>query len=182
MTPEPTNLWYLLYAKPRQELRAQQQLANQGYHTFVPQITLQKLRANRWCEVTEPLFPRYLFLHVSTGQELDMRAIRATRGVSDFVRFGQSLATVPQQLVAQLTQQQMVLKQQPAKPQLKGGDTVSILTGPFAGLEAVFQTADGDKRSIILISLLGQWVPKPFDNSQFAAKKETIGTEVVTKR
>ncbi len=172
MTPQPAALWYLLYCKPRQELRAQQHLANQGFHSFVPQITLQKLRANRWCQVTEPLFPRYLFLHLPAGQELNMRAIRATRGITDFVRFGTQLATVPQQLVALLTEQQISSKQQPTANRLQKGDAVSILTGPFSGLQAVFDTADGDKRSIILISMLGQWVAAAIDNKHIVAKKD----------
>lgn len=170
MTQQPAALWYLLYCKPRQELRAQQHLANQGFHSFVPQLTLQKLRANRWCEVTEPLFPRYLFLHLPAGQELNLRAIRATRGITDFVRFGTQLATVPQQLVALLTEQQISLKQQTIPPVLKAGDAVSILTGPFAGLNAVFNTQDGEKRSIVLVSLLGQWLATTVDNSAITAK------------
>lgn len=173
MTHQSAVLWYLLYCKPRQELRAQQHLANQGFHSFVPQITLQKLRANRWCDVTEPLFPRYLFLHLPAGQELNMRAIRATRGITDFVRFGLQLATVPQQLVAQLTAQQITLKQQLPEAGFKPGEAVNILTGPFAGLQAVFNTTDGDKRSVILVSLLGQWVASSFDNGQLAPKKPT---------
>ncbi|MEW5681797.1 MAG: transcription/translation regulatory transformer protein RfaH [Pseudomonadota bacterium] len=170
MTQKSAALWYLLYCKPRQELRAQQHLANQGFHTFVPQLTLQKLRANRWCEVTEPLFPRYLFLHVPSGQELNMRAIRATRGITDFVRFGTQLATVPQQLVALLTEQQISQKQQVVLPVLNAGDAVDILTGPFAGLNAVFNTQDGEKRSVVLVSLLGQWLETSVDNSAIKAK------------
>ena len=102
-----TNLhWYLLYCKPKQELRAQQHLANQGFTSFVPQITLDKLRGGKWQQVTEPLFPRYLFLHISNAEQLNFRAIRATRGITDFVRFGSALATVPDQLVQQLTAEQ----------------------------------------------------------------------------
>lgn len=167
------NQWYLLYCKPRQELRAQQHLANQGYNSFLPQISLQKLRGNKWQQVTEPLFPRYLFLHIGNSEQLNMRAIRATRGITDFVRFGHQLATVPDTLLQLLTQQQITLKQQVADCRLKKGDEVSIINGPFSGLQAVFDTADGDKRSIILISMLGQWVTAEVDNQQIVAKKHT---------
>lgn len=167
------NQWYLLYCKPRQELRAQQHLANQGYNSFLPQISLQKLRGNKWQQVTEPLFPRYLFLHIGSVDQLNIRAIRATRGISDFVRFGSQLATAPNALVQLLTQQQIILKQQPEDCRLKKGDAISIINGPFSGLQAVFDTADGDKRSIILISMLGQWVSAAVDNQQIVAKKHT---------
>lgn len=167
------NQWYLLYCKPRQELRAQQQLANQGYSSFLPQITLQKLRSNKWQQVTEPLFPRYLFLHLPAGQELNISAIRSTRGISDFVRFGAQLARVPSALIQLLTEQQIALKQQPKDNRLKKGDEVSIINGPFSGLQAVFDTAEGNKRSIVLISMLGQWVEALVDNKQIVVKKDT---------
>ncbi|NRQ42237.1 transcription/translation regulatory transformer protein RfaH [Rheinheimera sp. YQF-2] len=167
--------WYLLYCKPRQELRAQQQLANQGYGSFLPQITQQKLRGNKWLQSTEPMFPRYLFLHLPVGQELNISAIRATRGISDFVRFGAQLARVPAALIQLLTEQQIQLKQQPQDTSLKKGDEISIVNGPFSGLQAVFSSADGDKRSSILISMLGQWVEAAVDNSQIAVKNNTGG-------
>lgn len=170
---QSANQWYLLYCKPRQELRAQQHLANQGYNSFLPQISLQKLRGNKWQQVTEPLFPRYLFLHIGSSEQLNMRAIRATRGITDFVRFGYKLATAPDTLLQLLTQQQIALKQQPVDSHLKQGDEISIVNGPFSGLQAVFDTADGDKRSIILISMLGQWVTAEVDNQQIVAKKNT---------
>lgn len=167
--------WYLLYCKPRQELRAQQQLANQGYSSFLPQITQQKLRGNKWLQTTEPMFPRYLFLHLSAGQELNISAIRSTRGINDFVRFGAQLARVPAELIQLLTEQQIKLKQQPQDTALKKGDEVSIVNGPLSGLQAVFNSADGDTRSSILVSLLGQWVEAAVDNSQIAVKNNTNG-------
>ena len=167
--------WYLLYCKPKQELRAQQHLANQGFTSFVPQITLDKLRGGKWQQVTEPLFPRYLFLHISNAEQLNFRAIRATRGITDFVRFGSALATVPDQLIQQLTSQQINLKQQSGSGRLKTGDAVSIIKGPFSGLNAVFDSADGEKRSLILVSMLGQWVSTVVDNQQLVPKNPADG-------
>ena len=165
--------WYLLYCKPKQELRAQQHLANQGFTSFVPLITLDKLRGGKWQQVTEPLFPRYLFLHISNAEQLNFRAIRATRGITDFVRFGSVLATVPDQLIQQLTAEQIILKQQAADARLKTGDAVSIIKGPFSGLNAVFDSADGETRSLILVSMLGQWVSASIENQQLQLKNSS---------
>ena len=167
--------WYLLYCKPKQELSAQQHLANQGLTSFLPEITLDKLRAGAWQQVTEPLFPRYLFLHISNSEQLNIRAIRATRGITDFVRFGSALATVPDQLIQQLTAEQMSLKQQPAEGRLKAGEAVTIIKGPLSGLNAVFDCADGEKRSLILVSMLGQWVSTRVDNQQLVPKNPADG-------
>ena len=162
--------WFLLYCKPKQELKAQQHLANQGLTSFVPQLQVEKLRAGKWQLITEPLFPRYLFLQITDPEQLNMRAIRATRGIVDFVRFGQSLAQVPATLIQLLTQQQLLQRQQPASQRLSQGQPVSIMQGPYSGLDAVFKSADGEKRSLILISLLGQWVETSIDNSGITAK------------
>jgi transcriptional antiterminator RfaH len=169
---QTTSQWYLLYCKPRQEARAQQHLANQDYTSFLPQISVQKLRGNSFVVVTEPLFPRYLFLHLPANHELNISAIRATRGVSDFVRFGNQLAKVPAELVQLLTRQQMNLRQQPTKSRLTKGDEINILAGPFSGLQAIFDAEEGDKRSLILISMLGQWVKAAIENKHIVAKKD----------
>jgi transcriptional antiterminator RfaH len=146
--------WYLVYSKPRQELRAQEQLANQGFESFTPLITLNKIRAGKTTTVTEPLFPRYLFL--KCPQIPNLSTIRSTRGVAGLVRFGDTLATVPTTLVHLLLQNQLERQQQaPAQP-FKPGETLEILNGPFASLNAVFKQSDGAHRSIILLNFLGQ--------------------------
>ncbi|HAW94465.1 MULTISPECIES: transcription/translation regulatory transformer protein RfaH [unclassified Arsukibacterium] len=162
------NCWYLLYCKPRQEQRAQQHLANQGFSSFVPVLTVNKLKAGKQVKVTEPMFPRYLFLQISSEQ-LNLSTIRSTRGVTDFVRFGQQLAQVPNSLITTLSQQQMAQQQQEDQNQpFKPGDELTVLNGPFSGIQAVYQLADGDKRSIVLLNLLGQWVKTAMDNQQIS--------------
>jgi transcriptional antiterminator RfaH len=39
-------------------------------------------------------------------------------------------------------------------PQFTPGQTVKILTGPFAGVRAVFDMSDGQARALVLIELL----------------------------
>lgn len=154
--------WYLLYSKSRQEQRAQQHLANQGFESFAPHILVKKLRAGKTVEVNEPLFPRYIFL--KCPKALNLSTIRSTRGVAGLVRFGDKLASVPTSLVHQLIQQQIVLQQQTPTQPFQPGDTLEILNGPFASLNAVFQQADGEQRSIILLNFLGQQLQLSFEN------------------
>jgi len=158
--------WYLLYSKPRQESRAQQHLANQGFDSFVPQITQRKLQAGKIIDKTDLLFPRYIFLKVNNTVNLGV--IRSTRGVAGFVKFGDVIATVPTELITRLMQQQITMQQHaPAHP-FTVGDVVTILDGPFAGLNAVFQQADGECRSFILLQFLGQTQQVLIDNNNLA--------------
>ncbi|EIW89376.1 transcriptional activator RfaH [Alishewanella agri BL06] len=154
--------WYLLYSKSRQEQRAQQHLANQGFESFAPHILVKKLRAGKTVEINEPLFPRYIFL--KCPKALNLSTIRSTRGVAGLVRFGDTLARVPSALVHNLLQQQIVLQQQTPTQPFQPGDTLEILNGPFASLNAVFQQADGEQRSIILLNFLGQQLQLSFEN------------------
>lgn len=154
--------WYLLYSKSRQEQRAQQHLANQGFESFAPHILVKKLRAGKTVEINEPLFPRYIFL--KCPKPLNLSTIRSTRGVAGLVRFGDKLASVPTSLVHQLIQQQIVLQQQTPTQPFQPGDKLEILNGPFASLNAVFQQADGEQRSIILLNFLGQQLQLSFEN------------------
>ena len=68
------------------------------------------------------------------------------------VQFGQTPAMVSEELVA-------ILKEREAsrdpEGQPKAGDTVIVLDGPFAGLEAVFEMADGEGRAMVLLEILG---------------------------
>lgn len=163
-----TNPWYLVYCKPRQEQRAQQHLVNQGFTTFLPALTVTRLKAGKQLTVTEPMFPRYIFLQIDSDQ-LNISNIRSTRGVSDFVRFGQHLARVPAELIDSLSLQQQVQQQREYQNlPFKEGESLTVLNGPFSGIQAVYQLADGDKRSFVLLNLLGQWVKTSMENQQLA--------------
>jgi transcriptional antiterminator RfaH len=148
------DCWYLIYSKPKQEQRAQQQLAIQGFETYCPLVTNQKVRGSKTITKQEPLFPRYIFIKCADASLL--AKVRNTRGVGGIVKFGDTLATVSDALVFALVNQQMVIMQQPVEHPFKVGESLEILTGPFSSLNAVFLQADGMERCIILLNFLGQ--------------------------
>lgn len=156
--------WYLVYCKPKQEQRAQLHLQRQGFNSFLPVVSLTKTKAGKKQLVTEPLFSRYLFLQYNA--DLSLAKIRSTRGVAGLVKFGQSIATVPNSLIYSLIQQQLQLQQQDKQhQQFTKGDVVEVLSGPFAALNAVFQLADGESRSMVLLQFLGQPIQLSLDNN-----------------
>lgn len=160
--------WYLLYSKTREESRAQQQLANQGFESFVPQITLKKIQAGKVVNKTELLFPRYIFL--KPNNSLNLSVVRSTRGVAGFVKFGQALAQVPESLIQSLKRQEANLQlSQPAHP-FQQGDKLNVLHGPFANLNAVFRQPNGESRSLILLNFLGQQLELSIDNKNLARR------------
>lgn len=144
--------WFLVYCKPRQELRAQQNLANLGFNSYLPQLTKTRKRGGIEVEIKELLFPRYLFIQAQA--DANLAVVKNTRGVADFVRFGGVIAKIPTDLIEQVTRQQISFQKEHQQQEYLAGEVVEICDGPFMGMQAIFQTADGEKRSMILIQLL----------------------------
>jgi transcriptional antiterminator RfaH len=155
--------WYLVYTKPRQEKIALEELENQDYIVYLPLIDVEKIVRGTRTLAREPLFARYLFIRLDTLGTKSWAPIRSTKGVANLVRFGTNPARVADDLVnaikAGLQGAPVVLQHQP-------GELVMITSGPFRGIEAVFQTYDGDQRAVILLSLMGKNVRATQDLAQ----------------
>ena len=165
--------WFLLQTKPRQEIRAVENLERQGVVSFCPQISVEKLSRGKRIQVQEVLFPGYLFISFNY-QTITSTTIRSTRGVSHFVTSSGSPVQVPQQLIDGL-KQRVAVGGVEASPNLpKSGDKLEILEGPFRGLDAIFSQPDGASRAIVLIKLLNQQVQAtlPFTSLNLVDKAE----------
>ena len=148
--------WYVIHTKPRQEKRALKNLLGQGYDCYLPELHREKLYAGVIQINSEPLFPRYLFIRLDSSQGGKSWApIRSTLGVSRLVTFGAEPARVDTELIDLLRQHTEALQVSPEKIH-KVGDLVTIVAGPFAGLEAVYEMDDGESRAMVLIELLSR--------------------------
>ena len=54
--------WFLVQTKPKQEVRALENLERQGLKAFCPQILVEKIRRGQRKVSKEVLFPNYLLL------------------------------------------------------------------------------------------------------------------------
>lgn len=142
--------WYLVQCKPRQDERAEDNLARQGYEISRPKCQYQRLIRGHRQWAVESLFPGYLFINLPA--ESNWGPLRSTRGVSRVVSFGGVPVAVSDSLVKQLQARAEI----DLKPELKPGDNVRITEGGFAELNAIFMSMDGDERGILLISLLNR--------------------------
>jgi transcriptional antiterminator RfaH len=148
---ENAHGWYVVHTKPRQEVRAFENLQNQGFDCFLPTMQIQKLRQQRVRTVTEPMFSRYLFIQLDNHSQ-NWGPIRSTLGVSKLVSFGHQPAKVPPDLID-------LLKNAPVEKlerMFSHGDRVQLASGPLKGLEGEYLAHDGENRALVLIDLLGQ--------------------------
>jgi transcription elongation factor/antiterminator RfaH len=157
----PTTAWYLVHTKPRQEDVALTNLQRQGYECYLPQMRVERIRRRKAEIATEPMFPRYLFIQLdSSDQGKSWSPIRSTLGVSQLVHFGARAAKVDDTLVDLLRQREQAM---PLDPMFHSGDSVFITDGPFSGIEAIYQTADAERRAFILLEILSKPVSMQID-------------------
>lgn len=104
----------------------------------------------------EPLFPRYLFIQLGQGNSAKSWApIRSTKGVSRLVCFGVEPAKVDNRLIELLRAQEISAQAEPARL-FTPGERVRLTEPPFAGVEGVYQMADGERRVMVLIEMLSK--------------------------
>ncbi len=144
--------WYVVLTKPRQELRCQEQLQEQGGEVFLPMLEVEKLQRGKKIKKWEPLFPGYLFLQTACDNAL-LGKVRSTLGARQLLSFVNTLVTVNDCLITDIKHRCMQLE----KPELfKVGQKVRMLDGPFKDYEALFHKYDGTERAVILLTLLNQ--------------------------
>jgi transcriptional antiterminator RfaH len=150
------RFWYLVYTKPRQEYLAQENLVRQGYQTYLPRIHQTRSRNGRYIKNIEPLFPRYFFVNLDTETD-NWAPIRSTIGVSKIISFDGIPAVVPDQLIRTLKENddktgiQRLNQKSPMQ-----GDIITIIDGPLAGIEGIYQHQESTERVAVLIDLVGK--------------------------
>ncbi|MBU0587268.1 MAG: transcription/translation regulatory transformer protein RfaH [Gammaproteobacteria bacterium] len=148
--------WYLVHTKRRLEKCAQENLERQGYQCYFPTLPSEKLRQGLLKVSDEPLFPRYLFIRLGQGDSAKSWApIRSTKGVSRLVSFGIEPARVDDGLIELLRMHEASLQGESARL-FKLGERVCLTEAPFAGIEGIYQLADGERRVMVLIEILSK--------------------------
>ena len=151
--------WYVVQTRPRQERRAEVNLARQGYRAWLPVMERSRRRAKRIETGHAPLFPQYLFVELDIGCE-PWRAINGTFGVKRILADGPRPQALPEEFVAALREATGVDGvSTPAPLDLQPGDAVTITTGPFVECAAVVLRLAPRERVEVLLDVLGGRVP-----------------------
>lgn len=150
-----TKNWWLLMTKPRKEFYAEEQLNNQGYTTYTPQVKRLRKRKDKVIHSVEALFPKYIFIQLDTEQD-NWMPVRSTKGVTKFVRFGNNMpARVPNSIIDTLMQEEKTFTDKVFDmDRYKKGQVVTINNKAFKNIKGIFQCYEGEQRAMVLISLL----------------------------
>lgn len=166
----PDVAWYLVQCKPRQDARALEHLQRQGFECFCPFFQAQVLRGGKVRPVRQLLFPGYLFLRMHLDDS--WLSLRSTRGVSRVVSFCGMPCRVDDGIVEHLA---LRCEQAPAATAFTPGERVQVRLGPFADMEAIFLSMDGEERVMLLLNLLNreQQVPVRLADIQAVRDRRT---------
>jgi len=154
MTPASAPDWYLVNTKPRKERWVADQLA-----TVLPEVYLPLLRAKtpRWGRMAwsvGPLFPCYLFARFDL--QLNYFDVKYIQGVRGLVSAGNEPLAVPAVIVEEIRRRAKDGVIEIAQKPIAKGDRVTVVEGPFRGLEAIFERyLSGAERVAILLSAVG---------------------------
>jgi transcription elongation factor/antiterminator RfaH len=149
--------WFAVHSLPHREARAQQQLENQGFHTFLPRYLKARRHARKVENVLAPIFPRYLFVVLDLDRDR-WRSVNGTFGVARLVIMaGDRPQPAPHGVVEALialADGRDVLRFDEGD-RLAVGQRVRILAGPFAEQIGLLQRLDDNGRVRLLLDIMG---------------------------
>jgi len=145
------------YTKPREEVRAEKHLKQQGFTTFLPMC-----RPERGPDLT-PLFPRYLFLWMA--EDRPWRPVTSTPGVSYLVTNGdKSPANLEESIIDAIRAKVdedggavIIHSETVQERHFKPNQLVRIVGGAYIGLDGLYCQRQGD-RIITLLNMFGRKV------------------------
>jgi transcriptional antiterminator RfaH len=147
--------WFILQFKSNAHRQANKNLQQQGFETFLPLNNITSRKASRFTNVTQPLFPGYMFVKFDVTNPR-WNKINSTYGVLRLITFNSILKSIPTEVIESLIKRcNMSGKLLPVK-KLKKGDQVKLIEGPFANFIATIESYQSDERVWILMDLMGR--------------------------
>jgi transcription elongation factor/antiterminator RfaH len=158
LTLEGNERWFLVHSQPHSERKAALHLGFQGFKTYFPQIQKTVRHARRLMTVRAPLFPRYVFVILDLGRDRWL-SVRSTVGVSSLFTCEDRPVPVPKGIVEALLARTDEAGLALFDAGLTTGQTVRILSGPFADFVGTLERLDGAGRVRVLLSMMGTAIP-----------------------
>jgi transcription antitermination factor NusG len=155
--------WYVLRVTYQREITASKALEELQIEHYVPTIRT-RIRNDKGVSIgwkTEPLVHNYIFIHDSYENILKIK-----QGKLDYLRFmmgkdESGMLSMPQYVPdKQMSDFMKVVRTMGSKPvdpniDLKKGDHVRVLTGPFEGVEGIYIKMPNRHEKRVVIKILG---------------------------
>ena len=146
--------WLCVHTAPRQEMVAAANLTLQGYRNFVPTVLKKVRHARKTTAVRSAFFPRYIFAIIDPETQA-WRPINGTIGVRALVMENERPKFVPSGVVESLVEATNTEGMLDFSDDIKIGQQVRLLDGPFANFVGELARLDHRGRVAILLQVLG---------------------------
>lgn len=164
---EEGQRWFVARTQPHRETTAQFNLQERGFRVFVPRLQRTVRHARKLRNVLAPLFPGYVFVILDPSHDR-WRAINATTGVSSLIMGLEQPMPVPVGVVEALIALRSNSGMVRLDHDLKLGQRVRILSGPFSESIGKLDQFDDRGRVRVLLEIMGCEVPALLDRSALA--------------
>ena len=156
--------WYVVQALARREPVAKMRLEAQGYRIFLPEMIKTVRHARKMRQARGAVFPGYLFVALNPLKDR-WRSINGTIGVARIITANEVPAPVPRGIVESLALYQDNFGICRFDRDLKPGQQVRIVSGPFAQLIGQIASLDGKGRARVLLQIMSNEVVTTLDQS-----------------
>jgi len=150
--------WYLVQTQPRRETGADLQLSVQGFRAYLPQLIKTIRHARKLRTVRVPVFPGYLFVILDISRDR-WSPINGTFGVARIIAAENRPVPVPKGLIEEMLSRTGADGLAQLSHGLQPGQSVRVVTGPFAQLVGTLDRLDANGRVRVLLKTMGGRVP-----------------------
>ena len=137
LTENDNKKWYVVYTKPRAEVSLEKILEKKGIETYLPMITRKRKWSDRIKDVTSPILPSYIFVHIDY-QKSKLDVLRSA-GAVHFLEVNHEPEIVDENAFNTfrewMTEYPETIKAA-AMDKIRPGNIITIGQGAFAGYRA----------------------------------------------
>ncbi len=150
--------WYALYVKSRYEFVTDSELRRKGIETFLPSVKRLRQWKDRRKSVEFPLFPGYLFVHISPHPE-ELLNVLKTKGAVNFITLKPGSPTpVATEEINSLRLMIESGQELDVYPHLKEETRIKIRRGPLKDAEGILKRKEDHYIFLVNIDILGRSV------------------------
>ena len=146
--------WYVAQIQPNREFGAERQLLAQGFRAYLPSYWKTIRHARQFRTVKAALFPGYMFVELAMGRDR-WRSVNGTIGVSRMIMEGERPKPVPPGVVEDLLAVTAPDGLLVLDDGMHAGQTVRVLSGPFAGAMGTLVRMTSAERVQVLLDIMG---------------------------
>ena len=142
--------WFVVYTRPKQELKVASQLSAMGITNYCPTITLVKQYSDRKKKVSKPLLSSYVMVELEENQR---EKVFSCTGIVRYLFFLGKPAVVPALEINQMQNHLNGVYNEIKVTTLRVGQSHTITAGPFSGVTGKVVQTDNTKVKLELASL-----------------------------